>query len=103
MRSFAALIEKARIREVAIPDKRLDRARSAFDRVEEGIRQVFDEACVNGELGAASDLLNLMETWHAGRADLDADQKRVSATRLQRMRGELERRRIVRGFRPVRG
>jgi hypothetical protein len=101
MRPFGSLIEKAaKFREPPIPGARLDRVRPAtVHRLDEGITELFDYACITGDLEAAADLLALMEKWHARRAYDDEEQRRPGSVQLKRMRAELERRHIMRGSR----
>jgi hypothetical protein len=68
-------------------------------RLDEGVADLFDQACIAGELEAAADLLALQERWQARRTYAGEQQRRIAAVQLQRMRGELERRHIVRGTR----
>lgn len=100
MRSFGSLIEKAKFREPAIPGGRLERARPpTVRRLDEGITELFDYACISGDLEAAADLVALQEAWHARRQYDDEEQHRVISIQLKRMRGELDRRYIMRGNR----
>jgi hypothetical protein len=101
MRPFGSLIEKAaKFREPPIPGARLDRVRPAtVHRLDEGITELFDYACITSDLEAAADLVALMEKWHARRAYEDEEQRRPGGIQLKRMLGELERRLIMRGGR----
>ena len=67
MRMFSVLVDKAvRLREPAIPDKRLTRVNPpAVNRLDEGVMEVFTLACAASDLEAAADLLALVEKWHA--------------------------------------
>jgi hypothetical protein len=102
MRPFGTLIEKAlQFREPPIPGPRLDRARPRSPHhLDEGIIELFEHACITSELEAAADLVALMEKWHSLRGYKDYEQKRIVAIQLKRMRGELDRRHIMRGTRP---
>ena len=102
MRPFGTLIDKtARFREPPIPGSRLERVQpSVAHRLDEGITELFDYACITNDLEAAADLVALMETWHARRSYGDERQKRASGLHLKRMHGELERRHITRGTHP---
>ena len=99
MRMFSVLVDKAvRLREPAIPDKRLTRVNPpAVNRLDEGVMEVFTLACAASDLEAAADLLALVEKWQARRPDTDEAGKRLSSLRLRRMKGELERQYIVKG------
>ena len=102
MRPFGTLIEKAvKFREPSIPGARLDRVRPRNGyRLDEGINELFEYACITSDLEAAGDLVALMEKWHAGRRYKDYEQRRLVVIQLKRMRGELDRRHIMRGTRP---
>jgi hypothetical protein len=102
MRTFGSLIEKrVKFREPPIPGSRLERANpSTATRLNDGITELFDFACVANELELAADLATLMAKWHEGRSYDDEQQKRIGAIRLKRMCGELERRYIMRGSHP---
>ena len=104
MRPFGSLIDKAvQLSKPAIPNPRLARVNPpVMSRLDEGMVELFDHACMTGELEAAADLLTLQEKWQARRAYQDEDQRRMGGVHLKRMRGELERRHIMRGTRPPR-
>jgi len=103
MRPFGALIKKAvKFREPSIPGARLDRVLPRTEhRLEEGINELFEYACITADLEAAGDLVALVETWHARRAYKDYEQRRHVVIQLKRMRGELDRRHLMRGTRPT--
>ncbi len=99
MRSIGFLLDRAvKIREPRIPDSRLARV---FDpqsyRMDDDIAAVFHHACASGDLGAADDLLMLLEKWHANRQYRDEAGKRGRATILKRLRCELDRQHIMGG------
>jgi len=101
MRPFGTLIQKAlQFREPPIPGARLDRARPRTEhRLDEGINELFEYACITNDLEAAADLVALIENWHARRTYKDYEQRRLAVIQLKRMRGELDRRHIMRGSR----
>jgi hypothetical protein len=103
MRPFGTLVEKAvKFRAPSIPSARLDRVRPRTGyRLDEGINELFDYACITSDLDAAGDLVALMEQWHARRSYKDFEQRRLVVIQLKRMRGELDRRHIMRGTRPI--
>ncbi len=104
MRPFGSLIQKAvKFREPSIPGARLDPAcgRMPGYPLDEGISELFEYACITRDLEAAGDLVVLMETWHARRRYKDSEQRRLVVIQLKRMRGELDRRHIMRGTRPT--
>jgi hypothetical protein len=102
MRPFGTLIEKAvKFREPSIPGARLDRVRPRTGyRLDEGLHELFEYACMTSDLEAAGDLVALMEMWHARRKYKDYEQRRLVIIQLKRMRGELDRRHIMRGTHP---
>jgi hypothetical protein len=103
MRPFGTLIEKAvKFREPSIPGARLDRVVPRTEnRLDEGINELFEYACITNDLEAAGDLVGLIEKWHARRSYRDYEQRRLVAVQLKRMHGELDRRHIMRGTRPI--
>jgi hypothetical protein len=103
MRPFCISIEKAvKFREPPIPEARLDRVLSHTEhRLSDGINELFDYACITSDLKAAADLVALMEKWHTQRTYKDYEQRRLVVIQLKRMRGELDRRHIMRDTRPA--
>jgi hypothetical protein len=99
MRMFGSLVEKsAKFREPTIPGQRLERVNPpVVNHLDEGIRELFNYACVANELDDAADLLALARTWHARRSYADELQTRTGEIFLERMEGELKRRHIMRG------
>ena len=101
MRTFATLIQKAKMRDPGIPPSRLNRAQPGqLHRLGEGIAELFDHACMTGDLESATDLVVLMEKWSPRHTDGDDDLRRATDVRLRRMRGELVRRYVSKGIRP---
>jgi hypothetical protein len=102
MRPFGSLIDKAvQLSKPPIPDPRLARVNPpVMSRLDEGIAELFDHTCITGELETAADLLALLERWQARRTYADEQQRRMADLQLKRMRGELDRRHIMRGTRP---
>ena len=103
MRSFGSLIEKTvKFRQPEIPGARLERAHPpAVNRLDEGVQELFDLACITNDLEAAADLVALMEKWHERRCYDDEEQRRTDGIYLKRMHGEFDRRHIMRGTRSV--
>jgi hypothetical protein len=99
MRPFGSLIDKTvKFREPTVPGARLDRVNpSVSHRLDEGIADLFNTACILNDLDAAADLVTLLEKWHTRRWYGDEQQRRVGGVHLKRMHGELERRHIMRG------
>ena len=99
MRPFGTLIDQTiKFREPTIPGSRLERVNPPVThRLDEGIADLFNDACIINDLDAAADLVGLLEKWHARRSYGDEQQRRVDGVHLKRMHGELERRHIARG------
>ena len=99
MRAFGILLDKTvRLRGPTIPNGRQARANPPAVRLlDEAMCEVFNEACLIGELEVAADLLALMEKSSARRSYADEETKNTDRICLRRMRGELERRHIMRG------
>ncbi len=104
MRPFGTLIDKTiKFREPSIPGGRLERVQPpVVSRMDEGIAELFDYACITNDLDAAADLVMLAESWHGRRFYDDDEQRRMGDVRVKRMLGELERRNIMRGAQPAR-
>ena len=102
MRPFGTMIERsARMREPVIPGSRLERVRPPpLGRLEEGIIELFQHACMTGDLDQAADFVVLMERRHARYVYLDDEQRRVGGVHIKRMLGELDRRYVMKGIRP---
>ena len=103
MRPFGSLIDKAiQLSKPPIPAPRLARVNPpVMSRLDEGLTELFDHACITGELEVAADLLALLERWRARRTYADEQRRQMAGVHLKRMRGELERRHIMRGTRFV--
>jgi hypothetical protein len=82
-----------------IPAARLERVQSFRRRLDDCVEELFDRACSTNNLLAATDLLALLEKWHARRSDSYGRERRTSDAALQRARGRLERLRALHGFR----
>ena len=104
MRLFSSKInDGARFPAPAIPDARLSRvnppASAAVSLLDETVADAFNQACLLGDLGAATDLLAMRIGWHERRLYPDENARRSDAIALRRMEGELARRRIMKGVR----
>ena len=102
MRNFGILIGRsAKVRPPSSVGERLARAaKPAGHPLDEEVRELFQCACAAGDLDAAADVLSLMERWLSRRDYGDDQQRRDDSEQLLRMRGELERRYIMKGVRP---
>lgn len=103
MANFGSLIDKTfKAREPPVPASRLERVNPPVtNRLDEWGAELFTYACSVGELELAAELLELMQKWHARRDYSDEQHGKTGAIRLKRMSGELERRYIMKGVRPV--
>ena len=100
MRSFAAMIDRARMRDPGIPDARRMRAKPGqLHRLDDGIAELFDYACLTGDLECATDLVMLMEKW-LPRHEAEPDLRDTTAAKLKQMRAELVHRYVRKGIRP---
>jgi hypothetical protein len=105
MRQFGVLIDTVvKLRDPRVPDQRIARVNPApVGRLDEGVKDLFEHACVAGDLDAAADLLALLEKWHARPCHGDEDRSPSRAVHVKRMQGELTRRHIAKGSRPSLG
>jgi hypothetical protein len=103
MRPFGTLIEKAvKFREPSIPGARLDRVTPRTENwLVEGTYELFEHACITSDLETAAELMALLAKWHGRRTYKDYEQRRLVIIQLKRMRGELDRRHIMRGTTPA--
>ncbi len=102
MRNFGTIIDKhVKLRDPRVPDQRMARVSPpVLGRLDEEIKDLFDYACVAGDLDSAADLLALMEKWHERDAAEAEPQRQLRGILLKRMCGELNRRHIMRGSPP---
>jgi len=103
MRRFGVLVGGRRLQEqLHIPDSRLVRTQPPLlVLLDERMREVFQHACLIGDLEAAGEVLALLCVWHARRT-YENEQARLDDSRqVSRMRCELDRRHQERGTRPA--
>ncbi len=93
MRTFGFIMNKnANTHEVRIPGERLARMNQSLKRrLDDDVEEVFHRACATNDFEAASDLLSLLEKWHARRAASYGRERRISGASLERARKELDR------------
>jgi hypothetical protein len=93
MRTFGFIGSKTtRMHEVQIPGARLARVNQSLKRrLDDDVEEVFNRACATNDLESASDLLALLEKWHARRQANYGRERRITGVGLQRARKELER------------
>jgi len=99
MRTFGFIMNKSsRLNEVHIPGARLARVNQSLKRrLDDDVEEVFHRACATNDVEAASDLLALLEKWHARRSASYGRERRISGASLQRARKELERMTAMKG------
>ena len=99
MRTFGFLVNRtSALHEVRIPGSRLARVNQSLKRrLDDDVEEVFSRACATNDLDAASDLLTLLEKWHARRSASYGRERRISGASLQRARKELDRLFTLRG------
>jgi len=99
MRTFGFLVNRtSSLHEVRIPGSRLARVNQSLKRrLDDDVEEVFNRACATNDLEAASDLLTLLEKWHARRSASYGRERRISGVSLQRARKELERLCVLHG------
>ena len=99
MRTFGFLVNRSStLHEVRIPGARLARVNQSLKRrLDDDVEEVFSRACATNDLVAATDLLGLLEKWHARRAASYGRERRISGAGLARARKELERLAALKG------
>jgi|SRR5580698_8495638 hypothetical protein len=102
MRTFGFLVNRSSsLHEVHIPGSRMARVNQSLKRrLDDDVEEVFNRACATNDLEAATDLLTLLEKWHARRSASYGRERRISGVSLQRARKELERLTMLRGANP---
>jgi hypothetical protein len=99
MRTFGFMVRRnATLHEVRIPNARLARVNQSLKRrLDDDVEDVFNRACATNDLEAATDLLTLLEKWHARRSASYGRERRISGVSLVRARKELERLNLLHG------
>jgi hypothetical protein len=105
MRTFGFLVNKSSaLHEVRIPGSRLARLHQSLKRrLDDDVEEVFQRACATNDLESASDLLSVLEKWHARRSASYGRERRISGASLQRARKELNRLILLHGPGPREG
>ena len=80
MRTFGFLVNRSSaLHEVRIPGARLARVNQSLKRrLDDDVEEVFHRACATNDLEAATDLLLLLEKWHARRSASYGRERRIS-------------------------
>jgi hypothetical protein len=90
------------LHEVRIPGSRLARVNQSLKRrLDDDVEEVFHRACATNDLLAATDLLALLEKWHARRSASYGRERRISGAGVLRARKELERLTVLKGVNPT--
>jgi hypothetical protein len=100
MRAFGFLSnnKSLALHEVRIPGSRMARVNQSLKRrLDDDVEEVFHRACATNDLEAATDLLLLLEKWHARRSASYGRERRISGENLLRARKELDRLIILQG------
>ena len=93
MRTFGFLVNRSSsLHEVRIPGARLARVNQSLKRrLDDDLEEVFNRACATNDLEAATDLLALLDKWHARRSASYGRERRINSAALERARKDLER------------
>ena len=106
-RNWSTLIGRmAQLAQPRVPAERLERINQGFRRrLDDAVEEVFQQACLGGDLEAARELLGVMTAMHARRQQAFGGDRRIADDALQRANQELVRREAVRsaGVRTARG
>jgi hypothetical protein len=99
MRTFGFIGKQSpRLTEVQIPGSRLARVNQSLKRrLDDDVEEVFNRACATNDLEAATDLLALLEKWHARRQANYGRERRITGVGLERARKELDRLTVLQG------
>jgi hypothetical protein len=93
MRTFGFIVNRSStLHEVRIPGERLARVNQSLKRrLDDDLEEVFNRALATNDLDAATDLLGLMEKWHARRSASYGRERRINSAALDRAKKDLER------------
>jgi hypothetical protein len=93
MRTFGFIVNRSSaLHEVRIPGERLARVNQSLKRrLDDDLEEVFNRALATNDLDAATDLLALMEKWHARRSASYGRERRINSAAIDRAKKDLER------------
>jgi hypothetical protein len=93
MRTFGFIVNRSStLHEVRIPNERLARVNQSLKRrLDDDLEEVFNRALATNDLDAATDLLALMEKWHARRSASYGRERRINSAAIDRAKKDLER------------
>jgi hypothetical protein len=81
--------------EPSVPHTRLERVSQALRRrLDDAVEDVFNRACLNGDLDTAAELLGVLKNLHARRQARVGQERRISDQIILRATQELARRRL---------
>jgi hypothetical protein len=79
--------------EPSVPHARLERVSQALRRrLDDAVEDVFNRACLNGDLDTAADLLDVLKRMHVRRQERVGQERRISDQVVLRATAELTRR-----------
>jgi hypothetical protein len=80
--------------EPSVPYARLERVSQVLRRrLDDAVEDVFNRACLNGDLDTASELLEVLKNMHARRQARVGQERRINDQLVLRATAELSRRR----------
>ncbi len=93
-RRWSTLVGRmAGLSQVRVPVERIERVNQALHRrLDDAVEQVFQQACLNGDLDTAKELLAVLVSMHERRKKKFGEDRRISDDTVQRARDELARR-----------
>ena len=82
--------------EPAVPRDRLERINQILRRrLDDSVEDVFDRACLHGDLDPAAELLDVLKAMHARRQVRAGPERRTSDQAIRRASEELARRKLA--------
>jgi hypothetical protein len=82
--------------EPAVPRQRLERINQILRRrLDDSVADVFDRACLHGDLDTASELLEVLRNMHARRQVRAGPERRTSDEAIRRASADLARRKLA--------
>ena len=102
MRKLSTLIDRmAGLAQPRLPAGRLERINQALRRrLDDAVEDVFNQACLKGDLDTAGQLLAVLERMHSRRQAEFGRERRINDDAIVRGREELDRRLRVRALPP---
>ncbi|MDR3535288.1 MAG: hypothetical protein P4L71_02190 [Acetobacteraceae bacterium] len=93
-RRWSTLVGRmAGLSQVRVPVERIERVNQALRRrLDDAVDQVFRQACLNGDLDTAKELLAVLVSMHDRRQEKFGSERRISDDTVRRAQEELARR-----------